>query len=140
MTSVRQLNKASKSEAYQYSLNIWRQQSEFIIYIKLFNLSSQFLNNSNIQPHEDLNTGLNTGLNHDEDLVSSDNEDLDSSDDEDSSNNKDLHLSNNEDLAENLAENLTENLTEDLTKDLTENLAKDLIAQFCNEIECEDLD
>ncbi len=140
MPPVRRSNRASKPGAYQYPLNTRRQQPEFIIYTEPLNLSSQSLNNPNIQPHEGLNTGLNTGLNHDEGLVSSDNEGLDSSDDEGSSDNEGLHLSNNEDLAEDLAENLAENLTEGLTEDLTEDLAKDLIAQFCDEIEREDLD
>ena len=113
MASVRQLNRASKSGAYQYLFNTQRQQSEFIIYIKSFNLSFQFLNNSNTQSHKSLNKNLNS----DEGLDSSDDEGLNPSNDEG------LHLSNNEDL----------------TEGLTENLAKDLIIQFCNEIESEDL-
>ncbi len=137
MALVRWLNRASKPGAYQYPPNTWRQQPEFIIYIKSPNLSSQSLNNSNTQSHEDLNKGLNS----DKDLDSSDDEDLDSSNDENLnlSNDEDLHLSDNEDLHLSDNEDLHLSDNEDLTKDLTENLAKDLIIQFCNEIKSEDL-
>src|SRR5947199_8871296 len=103
MAPVRRLNRASKPGAYRYPPNTRRQQPEFIIYTQPLNLSSQSLNNPNIQPQDGRNTGLNTGLNHDEGLVSSHNEGLHSSNDERSSDNEGLHLSNNEDPAEDLA-------------------------------------
>src|SRR2546423_4087276 len=136
MPPIRHSNRALEPRAYR------RHQPEFIIYTEPPESTPDTLTT---QPQE----GLNTGLNHDEGLDSSDNEGLDSSDDEgldfnddegldsnddeglDSSNDEGLHPSDNEDLAEDLTEGLIEGLTKDL--------AKDLITQFCNEIEREDL-
>ena len=107
MAPIRHSNRASKPRACR------RHQPEFIIYTEPPESTPDTLTT---QPQE----GLNTGLNHDEGLDSSDNEGLDSSNDEglDSSDNEGLHPSNNEDLAEDLTEGLTEGLIEDLAKDL----------------------